>query len=303
MRRRAVSLALAAIVAATGCANTEGGRDSDTPRGLLTVAVSAYPLAWLVESVGGDRIQVVELLAATSDLHDAELQPEGIERLGSSDIVVLLGSGLQPGIDDALASRGVDEARILRILDRLVATGAAERRDTGSTSGQSHFWLDPVSMANAASLVASALSDANPENREFFQENRNGLDTRLSNLDQAFERTLQTCRSRTLIVYHSAYGSMASRYRLDEVAVTGTDPEAEPKPSDIRRAVEAARKSGVRMVFSDPEAGKEAMKQVAVEAGVDVEILDPIETRVPGSEYDARMYSNLSKITAGLGCG
>jgi zinc transport system substrate-binding protein len=268
----------------------------------MVVAVSAYPLAWLVENVGGERVRILELISTSSDLHDAELEPAAVEQVSSADLVVLLGDGLQPGVDEALATRGVSRERVLKTLDRLIETGAVASDLESKNTRLSHFWLDPVLMEAAASAVASAMGETRPVDREYFQQRLETLDANLSNLNQAFARSLERCRSRTLVVYHAAYGSMATRYRLDVVAVVGADPEAEPRPADLQKAVSAAKSSGVRAVFSDPESGKEAMEQVGRQAGIPVEILDPIEVREAGTEYDARMYSNLSKVTAALGC-
>ncbi|MER3522139.1 MAG: zinc ABC transporter substrate-binding protein, partial [Acidimicrobiia bacterium] len=65
---------------------------------------------------------------------------------------------------------------------------------------------------------------------------------------------------------------------------------------------EAARNSGAKAVFSDPESGRAIMEQVARESGTVVEILDPIEVPDPDRDYDSRMRSNLQKIANALGC-
>ncbi len=310
----AVTAILLVSILAGSCTARGNGETPAEPEDNLMVAVSGYPLAWTLEEIGGDRIKVVELLSASSDLHESELDPAAIDTVGAADLVVVMGGGLQPAVDDALAARQVDRAKILPVIDRLKEQGILDQGEPPSpteeesshredhSQASSHFWLDPVTMSAAVSMIANAVGEASPRNRDYFMSRLGELESILSDLEAAYSRTLEQCRSRALVVYHSAFGLMAERYRLEEISVTGADPEAEPMPESLREAIEKARSERVKIVFSDPESGKDAMQQIALEAGASVEILDPIEIEEPDTDYVARMYENLSKIASALDC-
>ncbi len=333
-------VAALALILSLSC--TRPQRDEQSESGApssptVSVASSAYILRWMAEQIGGDRVRAVDLLAPGAHLHDAELDPAALSRLGEADLVVLLSRGAQPAVDSALDATGARKARTLYLFDAVQNAGSVTPTAVSSISGsaasqddahsepagklpllrihagdrqespeedpaQAHFWLDPVLVARGAEVMRDALAEIAPSEAEHFDSNLDSLRSTLDRLHRSFEDSLRGCASRTLVVYHSAYHFLAERYGLREVAVTGADPEAEPRPADVRAAVEAARSEGVRTVFADPEAGTAAMEQVAREAGAQVDVLDPIEGETEGADYVARMYTNLSKISAALRC-
>ncbi|MER3395922.1 MAG: hypothetical protein C4319_03965 [Acidimicrobiia bacterium] len=317
--RRTPVLLLACMLGIVGCSRQEKLSGSASTNSQLTVAVSAFPVEWLVRNVGGDRVRTIQLLAPSSDIHDAELNPAAVAQLGETDLVILVGSGVQPAVEEALSARQFPNERILRIADFLAeshvvvgSSGMSPTEPPGKTrppilhsslsAGQVHFWLDPLAQVSAAEYISKSLSAASPENADYFKERFETAKSSLDSLNTAFSLTLHSCRSRKLVVYHSAFKALANRYGLEEVPVTGSDPEVEPKPSQVSAAIEAARNSGAKAVFSDPESGRAIMEQVARESGTVVEILDPIEVPDPDRDYDSRMRSNLQKIANALGC-
>ncbi len=332
-------VAALALIVSLSCTRPQrdGPGETGAASPAVSVATSAYILKWMAQQIGGDRVRVADLLAPRAHLHDAELDPAALSKLGEADLVVLLSRGAQPAVDSALEASGARKGKVLYLFDSVrnaesvtpaaasdISRSAASREDTPSRpvgklpllrvqagamvesseedSAQAHFWLDPVLVARGASVMRDVLAQAAPSQAEYFDSNLETLRSTLDRLHRSFEDSLRGCASRTLVVYHSAYHFLAERYELREVAVTGADPEAEPRPADVRAAVEAARSDRVQTVFADPEAGTAAMEQVAREAGAQVDVLDPIEGEVEGADYVARMYTNLSKLSAALRC-
>ena len=78
--RRSVALLVvtALAVAVTAC----GG--SDRSDGRLQVTVSFYPLAYLVEQIGGDAVDVTNLTAPGAEPHDLELSPAAVGTVADS---------------------------------------------------------------------------------------------------------------------------------------------------------------------------------------------------------------------------
>jgi zinc transport system substrate-binding protein len=109
------------------------------------------------------------------------------------------------------------------------------------------------------------------------------------------------------VTSHAAFGYLADRYRLDQVALTGLSPEAEPSPRDLEKLVNDVRRTGADVVFTETLVSPRLADTIAREAGATTAVLDPIEglTRDEvdaGEDYVSRMRSNLATLRKALGC-
>lgn len=84
----------------------EGGADA-ADDGRLEVVASFYPMEFLAEEIGGDRVSVSTLTEPGVEPHDLELSPRQSAGLGDADVFVYL-KGLQPAVDEAIEQAGVE---------------------------------------------------------------------------------------------------------------------------------------------------------------------------------------------------
>src|SRR6478735_7767940 len=94
-RRRLLAPLVAVPLLLAGCASDPGVAD-----GTVDVMASFYPLQFVAEQVGGDRVTVRSLTPPGAEPHDVELSPAQVSRIDQADLVVYL-SGFQAAVDDA----------------------------------------------------------------------------------------------------------------------------------------------------------------------------------------------------------
>ena len=99
-----------------------------------TVVAAFYPLAWAAEQVAAADVHVVNLTPAGAEPHDLELTPRDVEAIQDADLVVYLGGGFQPAVEEAVAAR---EGAVARLL-----AATASIRMSGSTRSASRESLD-----------------------------------------------------------------------------------------------------------------------------------------------------------------
>jgi zinc transport system substrate-binding protein len=262
------------VVLLAGCGDSSSG---DGP----TVVASFYPLAWAVEQVAAPGTRVLNLTPAGAEPHDIELTPRDVQTIRDAKLVVYIGGGFQPAVEDAVAERDGPSIDVL---------------PAGATDP--HIWLDPVRFAIAAQRIGRALGRRSEGRR---------LAERLWAVDTVFQSDLQRCANRVFVTTHAAFGYLAKRYGLSQLALAGLSPEAEPSPGDLERLVDEVRASGATTVFTEPLVSSRVADTVAREAGVDVDVLDPIEglseARLStGEDYLSVMRSNLATLRKALGC-
>jgi zinc transport system substrate-binding protein len=144
------------IAALAGCSGSSAGT-----RGTMSVVASFYPLAEAAEQVGGGAVSVTNLTAPGVEPHDLELTPQQIAAISTADVVLYLGGGFQPAVEDALTDATgttVDVSADLRSLP--VPAGGSD----ASLSADPHVWLDPVLYGDIVRTTEQALAGASPLN-------------------------------------------------------------------------------------------------------------------------------------------
>jgi zinc transport system substrate-binding protein len=275
---RAIIILIYVAALAAGC----GG--SDEGSGEKQVAASFYPLAFAAEEIGGERVDVVNLTPPGTEPHDLEPTPSDVRELKSADLVLLLGHGFQPQLEDA-AGDG-DE-----VVDLLDTPGLIRFQNDDP-----HVWLDPARYELIARRIADELGAPSEE-----------FVGRLKALDSDLRRGLADCARDEIVTSHDAFGYLAERYGLNQIPITGLSPEAEPSPRDLSRVVDLVRSTRATTVFSETLVSPRIAEAVASETGARTAVLNPIEGLEPseaegGEDYFSLMRSNLAALRDALGC-
>ncbi|MFE7132658.1 metal ABC transporter substrate-binding protein [Streptomyces sp. NPDC057638] len=135
IRTTVLAAGLALGLAATAACSSSDASEGTTDDGRLRVTASFYPLQFLAERVGGDRVEVTTLTKPGVEPHDLELTPRQTARLGEAGYVLYL-KGLQPAVDKVIAQADVphkiDAATLTTAADHTpAATGATGTTDSG----------------------------------------------------------------------------------------------------------------------------------------------------------------------------
>ena len=296
--RAILSLTLVLMTVTPACSGDAASVDRDEQ--MVGVVASFYPLAFVAERVGGDRATVTNLTPPGVEPHDLELTPDDLESIATADVVIDVGGGFQPSVEEAVAA----EASGITI-DALA--GAPALPDGQDGGGDPHVWLDPTLVANLTDRVAEALAEADPTGAAGFADRAAMLRAELETLDGEFREGLASCRSRVLITNHAAFGYLAAAYDLDQRAISGLSPEAEPDPGRIAELAAEAEREGVTTIFTEELVSAEVAETLASEAGLATAVLSPLEglseeRAAAGEDYLSVMRTNLEVIRDGLGC-
>ena len=256
-----------------------------------TVVAAFYPLAFAAEQIGGDGVTVENLTPPGVEPHDLELSAGDIQTIGGAEVVLYLGSGFQPALEkaiDSTSAHGVD------LLD------AVETHEGGEEEHgvDPHVWLDPIRYSAIAERIGKEL-DRETEAAAFAD--------RLKALDIEFRRGLSGCEHDEIVTSHAAFGYLAERYGLKQVAITGLSPEAEPTPRDLEQVVDEVRAVGATTVFFETLISPRLAQTVAREVGAQTAVLDPIEglsekESAAGEDYFSVMRGNLAALRKALAC-
>ncbi|MDH6574835.1 metal ABC transporter substrate-binding protein [Kitasatospora sp. MAP5-34] len=307
-RRLQTSIALTATalvgaLALTACGGTSSAKSSD---GKLNVVASFYPMEFLAEQIGGDNVHVTDLTAAGVEPHDLELTARQVASVQQAGLVIYL-KGLQPTVDQAVtqsdAKYVVDATAASPLVDHHLDEGTTGGTAHPSATGDPHIWLDPARYAAVAKSVGAELAKADPAHAADYQKNTDALVGRLATLDQDFQTGLKGVKSKTFVTSHAAFGYLSDHYGLNQIAINGVDPEAEPTPARLAEIQKAAKENGVTTIFFETLVSPKLAESVAQDLKLKTAVLDPIEgVKAPAKDdYFSIMRQNLANLRTALG--
>ncbi|MDR0487844.1 MAG: metal ABC transporter substrate-binding protein [Propionibacteriaceae bacterium] len=300
MKLRVVGVLAGLALVLTGCQATPTTSDS------VSVVVGLYPYAYLAESIGGEHVTVTNLTTPGAEPHDLELTARQVATLITADLVIFQ-SGFQPAVDSA-----VQESPAGRVLDVTSVISLEAHDENSDDHGEHnhgtldpHVWLDPTKMMVVAQEIATQLIQIDPVNEGTYVLRLTKLKERLQNLDEDFIDGLSTCELRVFLTTHAAFGYLAERYNLTQVAISGLSPDADPSPVRIAEIHEIAEEHTLTTVFFETLASPALAQTIATDLGLKTDQLDPLEgitSESRGDDYPTIMASNLSALRLANTC-
>ena len=287
-----------------------------------------YPLAFVAERLVGVAAKVVNLTPPGVEPHDLEVTPNQAAVIEDARVVLLIGQGLQPSVEDASSRRN---SGVISVLDAIGIDGTSKhdeeinstrtdptrtdptRTDPTRTNlshpdnlidglTDPHVWLDPKLMQSVVATIADALKTSFPDSTENITNRATKLNAELDKIDKAYRVGLAGCKGRMLVTSHAAFGRLAARYGLVEEAIVGLSPEAEPTADRLATLADLIKRNGITTIFAEVLGSKKIAESLARESGTFVAILDPLEGAPTTGDYIASMGQNLAILRSGLHC-
>ena len=283
-------------VAAVSC-----GRDADEPvDSEFRVVTTTYPLAFMAERIGGDRVVVTQLVKPGVEAHDFEPAPSDIISISAADVFIFNHPAFEGwALNAVTASRsgGNGSAIAIQTID-----GEADE-----SSFDAHVWLNPLKAQLQAQRILAALITADLDGSTEYEKNATVLEDDLTTLDDLISTRLSNCDLDSVVVSHLAFGHMAERYKFDQVGLAGLSPEFESGPSHLASVIEQMNDLGVRYILQEPIVSDRLAETVAAETGAELLQLHPLEVRTSsevsaGKDYFAIMEANAESLATALGC-
>ncbi|WP_258062274.1 metal ABC transporter substrate-binding protein [Arthrobacter sp. B0490] len=279
-------------------AGSTGSADGETES--MRVLASFYPLQFVAERVGGENVEVGSVTPPGAEPHNLELSPAKVAELADASVVIYA-SGFQAAVDEAVEQTAPEHG-----IDVAEAAGLSSTDGSTAKDGEAadpHFWLDPERLTEVTKAVAERFSEADPQNADAYQDNADQLTEELSALDEEFSIGLATCKRRTIVVSHEAYGYLADRYDLEQTGVSGIDPEAEPAPARVAKIRRVIQGQDITTIFTESLVNPKVAETLAADLGVRTALLDPLESHAEASgDYLDIMRNNLGALQEALSC-
>ena len=137
-----------------------------------------------------------------------------------------------------------------------------------------HSWLSPPLLIEQTKLIATTLSQLDPEKASLYQSRALTLTENTAALHTKLTEQLSSYRGRSFLIFHSALGHFARTYQLSQKVIQLGD--APPDPKHLREIIRQAQQNKTTAVLIQPQFDDQGARMVAEAIGGRVVIIDPL---------------------------
>lgn len=299
-----LSLLLALVLIIVGAfvvlSNNEQGLQQER-----TVAASIAPLASLVQSVAGDKIEVVQILPAGSSPHTFSLAVSDKLKIEKAEAVFVIGHEL-----DDWAVEGLSEEKILYVDSGIELKEAEEHEEEHEDENHEeeleadhdhegedpHYWLSLTNAIIMVDNIESQLSKLYPQDKDTFVANAQSLKSELETLRNDAVAKFSQLQNKELVTFHNAFAYFADDLGLEVIASIEEFPGKEPTAAYLKSVGELIQEENIKVLFKEPQLSDAVIKPLAEDYGAQVLTLDPIGGIDGRESYLSMMRYNIDTI-------
>jgi len=281
----------------------------------IKIVATFYPLAFLSQEIGGDYVQVIQLIPSNTEIHGWEPSASHILSAEDADLIVYNGAGLDSWLEhDVLPALSNSKNHIVVETTHgleLLPGEEDEENELESSEHEHgffdpHTWVSPLMAKLQAQKIYDALVQLDSEHENFYTQHWQHLEATLAGLDSNYTTTLSGAHKETIFVSHEAFGYIASQYGFEQHGVIGLSADEQPSATTIANLVNIMKEHEIYTLFVDPVYSSEYANTIQTEVqrqtGHTVTMLKLYLMLGETDELDLleQMQSNLDNLKVGL---
>lgn len=306
------SLMIAALVLTSGCGQKTAKTSDTTPdTQKIKVLASVYPVYEFVRQVGKDKVDAAMLVPAGAEPHEWEPSAKDLIHVKQAKLFFFHGANFEHWISKVTAQDVLGSTTAVEVSKNVELRESAPHNHGHEEAGHEahevdpHVWLDPVLAQKEVTNIAEALAAADSANAAYYRDNAAKYNAELNKLHQEYQNGLQNAKKRTIVTNHAAFGYLAARYNLEQEAIMGLSPDAEPTPDKMAEIIKLCRERQINYIFTETLVSPKTAETLAKEAGAKVLVLHPVDALTPselsqGKDYLSLMRDNLVNLKQAL---
>jgi zinc/manganese transport system substrate-binding protein len=262
--------AVAATGAVTAALFVAGCGSSGSDSGKVSVVATTTQIGDFAREVGGDAVDVHQILAPNTDPHEYEPRPDDVTSTADGKVVFTNGDNLDAWMDKVVDDSGGD-AKVVDLGASVPVKLPGESSGPEASQYDPHWWHDPRNAEAAVREIEAELSAVDPGDRAKFEANASAYEAKLKRLDAGIASCIDAVPQdeRKLVTDHDAFGYFANRYGIDVVGavIPSQTTQAQPNAQDLSDLVNLVRSEGVTAIFPESSLSPKLAETVASQTG------------------------------------
>ncbi len=288
----------------------------------VKVVTSFSVLEDLVKQVGGEQVELTNLVGANGDAHVYHPAPADAQAVTHADLLVINGLGFEGWMErlvEAAEFKGVllvatDGIDVIHLEHDEAEHDEEEHHHEASEEQHAHHhgeydphaWHSVTNVQVYVSNILEALSKLAPENKAYYEENASRYLARLKQLEVHLKEQMAQVPvdKRHVITSHDAFNYLAKEYGFLFTAPQGMSTESEASAADVVSIIKQIREQDIQAVFVENISNPRLIEQIARETGLRVGgqlYSDALSSSdQPAATYVDMMQYNISTLVSAL---
>lgn len=263
------------IIFLTGCGLINNDETNSEDNRINVVATTTM-LTDLIETIGGEEVRVEGLMGPGIDPHGYQASASDVDKMFQADIVAYNGLDLEGQMGRVFSELGNMDKEVL-VLEQAIEQNAVLDSDEEDLNRDPHIWFSVPLWVDAADYVANALSDYDPINATYYQENNENYQIELAELDHYIRTRIEEVpeQSRFLITAHDAFTYFGNEYGFEVIGLQGLNTQTEAGTRDVSNLAQFIVKNEIKAIFietSVPTRTIESLQEAVQQRGWAVEV-------------------------------
>ena len=267
------------------------------------VSVSTFTLYEAARSVAGETLEINSIIPLGSDAHTFSPTPAQVAAISKSPLFIYSGAGFETWAEPLKNSL----PQSVKIVDMSQNVTLLKNNDSDHGVYDPHYWLDIDNMIRVTQTMEGEFSKLIPTNTKLYHTNATTYIAKLQKLKSDYSEGLKTCKNRTLITNHDAFGYLAHANQLKNISVIGLSSDEQPSAKTISEIITLVKKEKVKTIFFEELIDDHVSQTIAQEGGTKAQSLQPLEN-ISEAElkshqtYESLMRDNLAKLHEAMEC-
>ena len=276
----------------------------------LRVAAMHPIMGDLARQVGGDKVEVIDLLPLHLSIHHFDPTPDVLKDASKAHIVLASGKHLELGWIEKVRSnlpQGTEIIEVGRTIPSLLIDTTDEMficcPDHSAGSLDPHWWHSIKNMQRATRIVRDILAKKDPLNKAYYQTQAKAYEKQLNELHSWVRKQVAKIprADRELATAHLAFAYLCKEYGFRAIPLLGLNQEQSPSPLELGKTINHIKKYSVRAVFPEVRANPKSLKVIAKETGIRIGnplLADGVTIDYP--TYEQMVRYNFQTILQGI---
>jgi ABC-type Zn uptake system ZnuABC Zn-binding protein ZnuA len=270
--------------------------------GKINIVATLPDLKYIVEQVGGARVEVAAIAKGYQDPHFVDAKPSFVLKLKDADLFVQVGLDLEVGWVPPLLETArnnkiyfggkgfVNASQGVPLLE-IPLGDPAQLRAQGDIHifGNPHYWLDPENGKVIARNICEKLITIKPEFAAEFQKNLQRFSAQIDSAVAVWQARLAPYQGAKIIAYHNSWPYFAHRFGIELAGFIEPKPGIPPSPAHLVSIINTMQKQNIKVLIIEPYFDDKPARSVAERTGAVVVHIAPMV----GAAKEIKTYFDL----------
>ena len=222
-------------------------------------------IADIARNVAGDAAVVESITKPGAEIHNYQPTPGDIQKAQGAKLILWNGLNLELWFQRFF--QNLKDVPSVVVSQGIEPMGITEGPYSGKPNP--HAWMSPTAALIYVDNIRDAFAKYDPKNAETYRANAEAYKARITAAIDPIKAELAALPNdkRWLVSSEGAFSYLARDFGLKELYLWPINADQQGTPQQVRKVIDAVRKNGIKVVFSESTISDKPARQVARETG------------------------------------